>query len=286
MISSLNIYGHIEDESKVIIGAGNYNAVHGLLTYSAVDNLFQITPLCNVVTNEVLQLMLKYKQEESKVLFTLKLMDTDYYISVDKSNIGDDEMIPTAISLEEQYFWIDYSIIDKIPRSKLLSGALYSLKTMVANNEYVVSWKIAGFSDGDLIMFLPTVWYEKESTESNICTLNTGINMLLERLKQISFKGYTTLKWCENINDVYHCSDGEFCGKCLGQCKDEDYICYIHNIHNIHKFICGHHPNEPDMINPLPPPNTPPNNIITIIVIIAILIIVGLLAYGLHTHIN
>lgn len=302
----VNIYGHIADESEIVISVGNYNNIHGLACYfpkrdnlilqqRQYEDLLQINPITEVIAPSVIQLILKYEtppnnSDPGKVYFSLTLKDFSNnslsdkkYINVD-IKIEDNKKIATAnVSNEKAIFSIDYSNIDRKPRSKLLAGALYSLETIHNNETYIVSWKIQGFSNGDLIIFLPTTWYE--NTNSSTCQVNNGIINLIERLNQLQFKGYTTPLWCEDFPQVINCTDNNMCGECLGQCSNNYYICYpTNNDTSNKKLICGDPSKEPNMfenISVSQSNESSQNTFDTIIAIIIIFILIGLLVFAL-----
>ena len=298
----VNVYGNIPDKSELLIAVGNYNNIHGLLTYFPHEHYPQFRSFPDVITPSVIEVILTYENpqnitDSSKVYFTLAIKDntlinnidpTQPILSIDPPNSYinvevDNELSARAIiSSEKRYFWIDYSIIDKIPRSQLLSGSLYSLKTTVDNHDYIVSWKIKEFSDGDLIIFLPTTWYESES--NGICEKYTGSISIVEKLQLLNFRGYSTKSWCEHLSDMTHCSIEEHCGECLGQCSDPNTICHP-NINSSPTFICGSPLQEPNLNNCsnvtfAPIPQSTGTNA-TWLAVISILIIVILLTWGL-----
>jgi LPXTG-motif cell wall-anchored protein len=315
----VDIYGHISDKSELILGVGNYNNVHGLLTYFPNEDLLQMRSLPEIVTPSVVHVILTYEKPSSinntdKVYFSLTVKNDQYlateknsaplikkkdkYINIKIELDGDRKVASACISSEKAYFWIDYSSVDKTPRSQLLAGALYSLQTTFGEQDYIVSWKIQGFSNGDLVIFLPTTWYEK-SPDGPFCQSKSGVITLVESLNQLGFKGYTTQQWCEDIPNVVNCVEGTECGQCLGQCQNLNHICYPNiNGHNVQlavgqlsdvpdkQFICGPPNLEPKLnqssmvsfSESSPPPTT--GNAATWIAIIIIVIIVALLAWG------
>lgn len=306
----VDIYGHIPDKSELVLGVGNYNNIHGLLTYFPVDDLLQMRSLPEIITPSLIELVLTYEKPSSvniteRVYFTLGVKGTNNYININIELDGDRTVACACISQEKAFFWIDYSNIDKIPRSQLLAGALYSLQTKFGEQDYVVSWKIHGFSNGDLVIFLPTTWYEPISQDSDntskvFCQAQTGVITLFERLNQIGFKGYTNQQWCEDVPFITHCTENKQCGECLGQCRDPSDICYINYNSNreinlekqgpntlyLENFICGSHTKEPKLnqssfvsFAETPPQTT--GTFATWLAIIAIIIIVAILTWGL-----
>jgi hypothetical protein len=166
----VDIYGHIANKSELILGVGNYNNIHGLLTYFPSEDLLQMRSLPETITPSVIQLVLTYEtpsiaEDNNRVYFSLAVKDTDKYINIRVEPNEDHKVACTCISPKKAFFWIDYSSIDKFPRSQILAGALYSLQTTFGEQNYVVSWKIQGFSNGDLVIFLPTTWYEPVNTK-------------------------------------------------------------------------------------------------------------------------
>lgn len=327
----VDIYGHIPDKSELILGVGNYNNIHGLLTYFPSEHLLQIQQLREVLTPSVIELILTYEKPShadntNRIYFSLGVKDVvppkselvcsenivsesiqkesilsqqkcNKYINVKVELDGDKPVACSCISSEKGFFWVDYSSIDKIPRSQLLAGGLYSFKTTFGEQDYTVSWKIKGFSNGDLIILLPTTWYEKSQDNENFCEMKMGVNLLEEKLKQLSFKGYTNQYWCEEIPFVTHCSIDEYCGNCLGQCGNPNNICYINTDTSLNnplshsKFICGSPTLEPDLdqysmisFSETPPQTT--GNVATWVAIIAIVILVALLTWGLTSKVE
>jgi hypothetical protein len=324
-LGTVDIYGNISDKSELMIGIGNYNNIHGLLTYYPSNDCLEMKPLHEILTPSIVELVLTYETpsninnknrvyfslgvKESRVLSSSQLHctatqynDPEYnndhhtetlisqqkynkYINVKVELDGDKTVACACISSEKGFFWIDYSSIDKIPRSQLMAGGLYALKTTFGEQEYVVSWKIQGFSNGDLVIFLPTTWYERE----NICEMKNGTITLMESLQQLRFKGYTSQQWCEEVPFVTHCTDSEQCGHCLGQCQDPNNICYVNgnpSESETTKFICGFPGNEPKFIqsNMISFADNPPQTTgtsATWVAIILILVIVIMLTWGI-----
>jgi len=273
----VNIYGHIADESIIVIGAGYYNTVKGLLSVINDDDDIQINIVDKLKSEKIIEIVLKYEQNEN---FSLKIKDKDEYIGIKLEN-------NKAIACKNNVktlFTIDYSIIDKKSREKILSGVLYSLKTKIKGKNYNVEWKIENLPNGELIMFLPLNWYENET-----CEKTSDINNLIERLNRLYFKGYTSLKWCKNMSKVLNCENSIICGNCMGKCPNFGDICYSSGKEGV--FICGK--KEPDM---LVPPNITLNNEltnnfsennisgngVTFLAIGLIIIIVSLLFYGIY----
>ena len=277
----VDIYGHLDGGSEIIIVTGNYNNIHGVLTWNQTDNVLRILPLPEIITPSVITLILNYeKLTKEKVYFSLRVKDTNKFINVKIEVEGDHKTACACVSSEKAYFMIDYSSIDRIPRSRLLSGSLYSIQTILGEQIYNVSWKIQGFLNGDLIIFLPIIWYESSIEE--FCKEKTGIINLIESLNQLQFKGYTTQKWCETAANVVNCVDSKVCGDCMGPCRDSEHICYPDN----DKFVCGPPEKEPNMIqsnmvsfSESQPPTTT-GNTATWIAIIVIFIIIGVLVWG------
>jgi hypothetical protein len=287
----VDIYGHIADKSELIAGVGNYNNIHGLLTYFSNEDLLQMRSLPEIATPSVIQLILTYENpmvaaSDDKVYFSLNVKGTNRYVNVKIETDGERKLATACISQEKGYFWIDYSIVDKTPRSKLLAGALYSLRTTFGEQDYVVSWKIQGFSHGDLVIFLPLSWYE--TVTGAFCENKSGLITLVESLNQLKFKGYTTQQWCEDAPHITNCPDGKMCGECMGQCHDLNHICYPDG----KRFVCGGPDNEPKMnqsslvsfADSTPPSTT--GTTATWIAVIAIVIIVALLAWGLARRVD
>lgn len=283
-MSIVNIYGPIDDESGVIIAAGNYNSVHAVLTYHANEDLLQITQIKDVIPPSVMELMIKYEYPEfiekdpKKIYFTLRIKDSEKYIGVIIDANDSEKIARTHIGTEKVYFSVDYSHIDNISRDKLLAGSFYALETIYGEQKYTVSWKIEGYANGDLIMFLPTTWYEKD--ENGFCSMHNRVNNLIENLNQLYFKGYTTLSWCEDASHAVNCTDNNFCGECMGRCRNPDQLCYPHK----NKFLCSasepldFHSSAITMAQ-----SSSSYNAITWLIIIAVVIVICGLVYGLTT---
>ena len=288
-IGIVDIYGHIPDKAEVILGVGNYNNVHGLLTYFPAEDTLQMRSLPEVITPSVIELVLAYEKPSSvhttnRIYFSLSVKGTHHYMNVRVELDGDKKVACACISPEKAFFWIDYSSIDKTPRSQLMAGGLYSLQTAFGEQDYVVSWKIQGFSNGDLVIFLPTTWYE---SSNKMCEAREGVMNLVERLNQIGFKGYTTQQWCEEVPSITHCGDKRSCGDCLGPCSDINHICYLNPDPAANaRFICGdpsHEPklNETSLVSFANTTPTTSGTTAAWIAIIAIIIIVALVTWGL-----
>jgi len=224
----VNIYGQIDNLSEVVLGIGNYNNVFGLLTLEE-DNL-SMKLLSELLIPNIVELILEYSSEH---LFTLAIKNTDKYIGVKSEtslNHVNGKVLYTCISDTKTYFSINYSSIDRVSRSNIFSGALYSLFTIVDGIKSYVSWKFNGLPYSDLILFLPLSWYGHDTCENK-----TGLITLVENLNQLRFKGYTNEQWCKNIKHVIHCNDEQRCGNCLGYCDDDLHICKLDDNNN---FIC------------------------------------------------
>jgi hypothetical protein len=315
----VDIYGDLVDGSSVIISAGNFNNISGILAYYSGDDLLQIRPLPEIIAPAVPELILTYERpitaRSDKIYFSLQVNDfskSPRYINVNIEAQGNQKIAVACISTEKAIFNIDYSSIDQpnsSGRNYLMAGSLYSLEYTLGEQTYVVSWKIHGFSNGDLIIFLPTTWFEPQnpSTQSvsnqnyNICEKYSGVDLLLERLNQLQFKGFTTQKWCETVPNVSHCQDNNLCGDCMGQCLDPSHICYPDlngknlngkNLNNSPPFVCGPKHLAPNMMETNmvsfstsdPPPTTGTGA--TWVAVILIFIIILLLAWGLNTRLK
>lgn len=218
-----NIYGNIDNLSEVVLGIGNYNSVHGLLTSN--DDKLMMEMLSSVVTPNIVECILEYTNNN---LFSLAIKDTNKYVGVTIEDYNG-RIAYACISDVKTYFSVNYSSIDKNPRSSIFSGVLYSLQTTIDNIQYTVSWKIDNLPNGDIILFLPLSWY------NNDCTPVSGLVTLVESLKQLNFKGYTNEKWCSNVKHIVHCDDGEKCGVCLGYCDNTSQVC---DVNENNTFIC------------------------------------------------
>ena len=289
----VDIYGHIPDKSELVLAVGSYNNIHGLLTYFQSEDLLQMRTLPEILTPSVIELILTYEKPSSitstdRVYFSLAVKDetVNKYLNIRIELDGDKRVASACISPEKAFFWIDYSSIDKIPRSQLLAGALYSLQTSFGEQDYIVSWKIQGFFNGDLVIFLPTTWYEPSTNDNVFCYSKTGVIPLVDSLNQIGFKGYTTQQWCDDVPHVSHCTDNKHCGDCLGQCPDPKHICFVNPDNLGEKFICGLPSDEPKLNQStlVSFANNPPQTtgtFATWFAIIAIFLIVSLLTLAL-----
>jgi hypothetical protein len=133
ILSVIDIYGHIPDRSEIVLGIGNYNNIHGLLTYFPSEDLLQMRFNSELLNPSILKLILNYEQITDNRLYLSLSVNDSQYINI-KSNSE------ACISSEKALFWIDYSSLDrssKILRQQLLSGVLYSLKT---THDQVVTW--------------------------------------------------------------------------------------------------------------------------------------------------
>lgn len=270
----VTIYGLIPDGSSIILGVGNYNSVHGILTYLPTTDLLQMASLSKIITPTVLELIISYEIQSNKLYFTLMVKDTaseddpikrgNRYICMRTEN---DRRV-ACIGLEKTLFWIDYSSVDKVSRNQLLAGSLYSLQTVYEGMNHIVSWKIHDFSNCDLIVFLPTTWYETDVNAS--CQMKSGVSTLIESLNQSKFKGYSIQEWCQNIPGVVHCIDDKQCGACLGRCPNDNELCYSNSKN---QFVCRSVSSQTET------PSTTGTNA-ALIAIVVIIIIVALLVWG------
>lgn len=271
----IDIYGPIPNKSELTLGIGTYNTIDGLLTLQS--NILKIQTLKNI--NNIIELILTYENKISdRIYFSLAVKNSNKFINIQIELINDKNVAYACISKSKCLFWIDYSSIDKNPRSQLFSAVLYSLKTSFGEQDYVVTWKIDKSLNKDLIIFLPTTWYE-----SSNCEINQGIDTLIDKLTKKSFKGFTTQQWCEELSFIKHCTNDQQCGECLGNCPNINHICYV-DTQTPNSFICGPKELEPKILstNVLPSNSSNVNcTYITWIVIISIFIIVAFLTWGL-----
>lgn len=285
----VNIYGDILHRSEIIIGVGNYNNIHGLLTHNHLLDDIEMISLPEIISPSVVQTIVNYESpissDDDRLYFTLAVKGTSKYIGVKIQSDTNRKIAIASISNEKTYFWIDYSAVDKISRSNLLSGTLYSLKTSFGEKEYVVSWRIKGFSAGDLVMFLPTTWYESDPTIG--CVKKNGIMSLIETLNQLKFKGYTTSDWCEHQKEVINCPEGKLCGECLGQCLNINHICHsnINSTNSYDRYICGPKQLQQSNVTFSSTPTTT-GTTATWFAIILVVIIILLLVWGLNNNSN
>lgn len=225
-----NIYGELKDGSSIVIGIGNFNNVHGLGCFLPEKKTFQIRSFANIVTETVSEFILRYEsplqKTPKKIYFSLNLKDTPQYLSIDiNQGISDEKIALASISEEKTVFSIDYSSVDSPSsyRSKILAGSLFSIETKFGERDYTILWNINGFSNGDLVLFLPLTWYERQ--HDNICSSYSGIDTLLSRLNSFNFKGFTDDFWCTRYSFFSNCSSNEECGNCFGRCATEGQIC-------------------------------------------------------------
>lgn len=271
----VDIYGHIADESVIIIAVGHYNSVYGLLSYYANEDLLQISLLDSLVEPVVVELVLKYETVGDNICFTLRVKGSNEYIGV---KLNEEGKACACIGKEKVYFGVDYSATDVKPRSKLMAGSFYALDTMYAEQKYTVSWKVEGFANGELIIFLPTTWYEKDET-SGVCSSHNTLEALIPNLSRVSFKGYTTAKWCETSPHVVNCTNKNACGTCMGRCPNVNHICYPLGS----KFVCGPSSAEPDMFHTddITIAESDSVNTVAWIIIVIIMLIILILVAGL-----
>ena len=212
-----NIYGPIITDTEVVLGIGNYNNIHGLLTHNPMNNILQMKSVDDIIS--IIELVIVY--EGNGQLSLAVKGTTDSFIGVCNPNNG---TVTACISKEKTYFTLEFSVVDKFLRNKILSGALYSLRVTIDSKEYTVTWKIDGFANGDLIIFLPMTWYER--SVGGVCNKWSDTAILLDKLKQSKFRGYTNSTWCEQLPTLTHCTEDHICGKCLGNCEQNNHICY------------------------------------------------------------
>jgi hypothetical protein len=240
----VTIYGLIPDKSSIILGVGNYNSIHGVLTYLPTTDLLQMTSLSNIITPTVLELIVTYEtpvnqlnqliqlNQSNKLYFSLMIKNQDQKDEIKRGNryinirVENNRNV-ACIALEKAIFCVDYSSADRVSRNQLLAGSLYSLQTAFEGVNHIVSWKIHDFSNCDLIVFLPTTWYEADVNAS--CQMKSGTATLIESLNQSKFKGYSSQDWCVNVPEVVHCIDDKQCGSCLGPCPGDNELCYPNN---------------------------------------------------------
>lgn len=279
----VNIYGDILNSSSLLIAGGNFNTVNSLLIQDDEKNLsFHSTS--NILIPSILEFMISYEYPiaatPNKTYFSLQTGENYLNVSINEKG----QAIAT-LGKEKAIFSLDYSAIDRSPRFSIMAGNLYSLQTIFGEQTYTVTWRFDASTYGNLIMFLPTVWYEEK-----ICQPSSGIDILVSRLNQLYFKGFTTNKWCRTTPNIKYCQNGNGCGNCLGYCLDPSQICY--SSPDTNNFICGYPQFAPDMtqiemeteVEEVPPPTTGTGP--TWVAIIIIFIIVILLSWGLNTRLK
>ena len=242
----VNIYGHILDKSDIIIAIGNFNSIHGVLTY--IDKKLEIKHISDIRSYNILQLIITYESPSyiknnyvgvNEIYFTLKVKGINKYINIEIVNNNDKLTAKPIISDSKAYFTTKFSSIDNIKRHQLLAGSLYNLETVLGEQKYIVNWPVSGFMDGDVVIMIPTKWYEKD--DNNQCLYKSDIDELLSSLNKSYFKGYSEKHWCQQFDYVYNCSSQNTCGDCLGKCSNSNYICVPnpnHNINNHSSFVC------------------------------------------------
>jgi hypothetical protein len=267
-------YGPMSSNTELIIGVGNYNNIHGVLTYTGASSLNSAT---NIIVNPVAEAM-----TPNVIPFTVRYHDGGMYsfYNVEMGNylsarLLSDNNCVAIVTDTLTLFSLEYSGVDKTPRPELLAGVLYSLRTNIKGKNYTVSWSIKGFSNGDLIIFLPTSWYE---LVQGVCVNRTGVSTLVESLNKLSFKGYATDTWCKENPSITHCVDGTECGSCLGQCRDPDHIC-LHVTDG--KYVCTR---VSRVTSKETTSSSGANMLVFWIVAAAILIVLGLYAYGYYKN--
>ena len=260
-----NIYGNIIDNQELIISIGNYNNIFSIISNN--NDSIKINNLNNInddIMSKISRFIINYEQntqskgnvKDKNLKFTLKLQDNDILYTINNTKNKQDRYLNiklldkdtaiAVISKEPRIFWIEYSTIDNSYRSNLLAGSLYLLATNYNNKKYNVQWKINNDLNGELIIFLPTTWYEKFDDHCKIN--NGGYIQLIENLKRLSFKGYTTDKWCEEVSHIYNCDIYNKCGDCMGAC-DDNKLCLPNLENNNAKFLCDDYTNEGKLYN-------------------------------------
>lgn len=249
----VDIYGYLPDKSEIVIAAGNYNNIHGILCYQPINDLLQIRPLPEINVPSITELILNHEtpignKDKNKLYFSLTLKephDEKQYINVKIESTDKNKIACAVLSSEKAIFTIAYSNIDKNNHGRLLSGSLYSLATMFGEQNYTVSWKIQDFDNGDLVIFLPTSWYE--SQPSGFCEKKEGMHNLISLLNQPNIRGYTEQIWCENIPSITNCQNNIPCGNCMGQCPNPNHLCYPNPTNQ--NFVCRSPGKEPNIGN-------------------------------------
>jgi hypothetical protein len=290
-----NIYGNLINESEVIIGAGSFNDIHALLTYYPYEDRLLIQSLPDVYPHTIISFTLKYENTNSSLL-SFSMFSSKYkkYLNIVVENINNRIEAFATLSDDKSIFNVDISSIDNKDRKHLLAGALYSIKTNLGEQSYVVNWKIKPYDQhdythsfnntnkvdiGDMIAILPVTWYESDYLKYS------GIDNLVDRLHRLSFKGYTEELWVEKAKNITYCDNGEYCGECMGRCKTSNEICVINNS-KYSPFVCAKTDNieneQSQLQNQQLQLQTQQTNDSTIIiVVILIMLVVMIVTFGI-----
>lgn len=215
---SCNIFGHISNESRILIGYGTIDKIKGLLCKNSSD--FILLPWSEI--SQVVICKLQYNNENllKSNRFSL-FLENDQYIGTKVINSDREAVI---CSDRQTYFSFDESYVDNTTRSFLLAGVPMRLTTKIGEIEYRVLWKdIENFQDE--IIFLPITWYNEIN-----CRETESVDKTIKMLKKDYCKMYSEKDWCESANISYT----ESCGEGLGRCNDSRHICYLLN----DNFIC------------------------------------------------
>lgn len=208
-MSIVDIYGDLQNDSEIIIGAGNFNQIHGLLT----DKLI-IDKLDSINIKSIPKFILSYKILNRKLYFSLYNRATSMYLYINNNKYP-------ILSATPQYMDIEFSCISH-RNTEIFAGTLYSVKF----NNKIISWPVANFSSTELIMFLPTTWYE--NIDGTVQKLDS-FHLLLQKIKLNYFKGYTNKYWCESVPNVEYCRYKDSCSNCFGSCPQKQYCSYDKN---------------------------------------------------------
>jgi hypothetical protein len=240
----VNVYGYLADKSEVVVAVGNHNNVHGIACYQPLDQVLQIKPLPDVAAPSVVEFLIHHENptgraDKNLLYFSLALKEPHddkrwLHIHINKAGVAE-----AVLSSDKSIFTLSYSAVDKNDRSRILAGSLYSITTIFGEKPYTVSWKVQNFTNGELIMFLPTTWYGADT-----CEPSTGLHALLQTLQSDQFRGFVTQEWCHNVPTVTNCNEGVTCGTCMGQCPNPNHLCYPNPEDS--NFVCrvpGHEPN-------------------------------------------
>lgn len=274
----VNIYGGIAEESDMILAVGNYNNVHGVLSHHPRGSLVEMVRFPEVDPDSVVKIkaIREVITGNRRALFSLlvegsKNKSRQLYINIKIESENGEKIAVARLSTSKALFWLEYSSVDNFPRKEILAGSLVSLATSFGEKDYIVSWKIRDFANGDLVMFLPTSWYETRNMEE--CVKTEGVGDLISSLEQISFRGYTSHELCTDFQEIRYCTQGERCMECLGRCADQSDLC-TPSISTPGYFVCSSDSGGQGILS------KENNNIIWVVVVVSLLALFFLLVWG------
>lgn len=259
-----SIYGPLSSDASLVIGTGHHNSVHGLLCHEPDESLM-VRPLARVSPSAVVELRWEPITKNTFVLHIYDSHSKHGYLGVRVESDGNRNYAIAALVPEPTVFSLHYSTVDARPHYRMMSGTLSSLTTRVGESDYTVHWRIEGFEPGDLILLLPTEWFDSH------CVVQSGLHDLITSLKQINYRGYTQSSWCQAVPQIRNC-ENTGCGECLGPCTNPQQICVVNEHAVKYPFTC---------IVPEGEEVDDSNNAITWLAVIIVFLVVIILALGL-----